>query len=70
LRKQLSIPFSFIPVQDPHKIYDGNEENMWAEPEVAAAAEALAKLELDRELARRIGYKAHQVYGIIVMDPN
>jgi glycosyltransferase involved in cell wall biosynthesis len=47
----LMVPFSLTPVVDPQGVYGGQT---WAEPDVAAAAEALVRLRADPDLARSL----------------
>jgi glycosyltransferase involved in cell wall biosynthesis len=48
----LLVPARPAPVVDPQGIYGGR--HTWAEPDLAAAAEALARLRAQPELARRL----------------
>lgn len=48
----LLIPFKPTPVADPQGIYSGQT---WAQPDIAAAAQALTRLREDPDLGRRLG---------------
>jgi len=48
----LLVPFQSVPVADPQGIYSGQ---VWAQPDIAAAAEALKRLQTDPSLGRRLG---------------
>ena len=48
----LLIPFKTTPVEDPQGIYSGQT---WAQPDIAAAAQALTRLREDPDLGRRLG---------------
>jgi glycosyltransferase involved in cell wall biosynthesis len=47
----LLVPYRPTPVADPQGIYRGQT---WAEPDIAAAAEALRRLRADADLRRRL----------------
>ncbi|HEX3699511.1 MAG TPA: glycosyltransferase [Phenylobacterium sp.] len=49
----LLVPYREVPVDDPQGIYKYKGET-WAEPDVAAAAEALKRLRAEPELRRRL----------------
>jgi glycosyltransferase involved in cell wall biosynthesis len=51
----LPVPWRSTPVEDPQGIYRGQS---WAEPDIAAAAEALVRLRADPELAARLSAAA------------
>jgi glycosyltransferase involved in cell wall biosynthesis len=46
------VPYRTVPVEDPQGIY---RQQSWAEPDLDAAAEALARLRGDAALRRRLG---------------
>jgi glycosyltransferase involved in cell wall biosynthesis len=48
----LLVPFQPTPVADPQGIYSGQT---WAQPDIAAAAQALTRLRENPELGRRLG---------------
>lgn len=52
------IPYRLVPARDPQGEYD-QPGSRWAEPDIAAAASALAILERDAALARRLGEAGH-----------
>lgn len=52
----LMIPATQIPVHDPQGIYRGGQT--WADPDIAAAAEALVRLRQDPGLGRRLSQAA------------
>jgi len=45
------VPYRLVPVDDPQRIYKGQ---VWADPDLAAAAEALRRLAADPGLRRRL----------------
>ena len=54
------IPFHQIPVQDSQGIYAGQT---WADPDTAAAAEALQRLRITPELGRRLAENGRRMVG-------
>nr|WP_246504175.1 glycosyltransferase [Plastoroseomonas arctica] len=52
----LLVPYRLVPVEDNAAIYSGS---VWAEPDVAAAAEMLARLSGDPALYARLSAAAH-----------
>ncbi len=55
----IPIPFRRIPVKDPQKQYVAPDQS-WADADVAAAADALRRLEADPLARRRLGERALQ----------
>lgn len=51
------LPFSLIQVEDPNRQYRGS---VWADPDIAAAAEALRRLAGDARLRARLGEAARR----------
>jgi glycosyltransferase involved in cell wall biosynthesis len=49
-----AVPYTLIPARDPQGEYD-RPSMLWAEADIAVAAEALTKLAGDRELGRTLG---------------
>ncbi len=51
------VPYALVPACDPQTTYDRHEQN-WAEPDIAAAAAALQKLQAEPDYAARLGAQA------------
>lgn len=52
------VPYRLVPASDPQATYDRHEQN-WAEPDIAAAAAMLQKLQQEPAFAARLGAQAH-----------
>ena len=58
----VEVPYDLVPSRDPSGRYE-IEGQVWAEPDLDFAAEALKRLAGDREEARRQGERGRQVVG-------
>lgn len=55
------VPYRLIPAEDPQGLYPV-EGQLWAEPDVSAAAAALQTLHADEALRHRLGVQARHVF--------
>jgi hypothetical protein len=57
------IPFRRVPVKDPQKQYVAPDQS-WADADVAAAADALRRLQADPVAGRRLGERAFETLTV------